>query len=764
MNRRERALAHRASGTAATTACLAIALLMVLCTHALAQDWAVKSADARIRLSVEGDLYERGTPQFSVDIDFNALLGYERTLAADSLALIDADSRERLGITLAQEAGLRHASGNPVLRVRWTGELLARFERRSWDLYFATVQPGAAGAWQPLERQYTVGEPGVLWETSFEQADPERDDRPVGMCPGGWDKEGETSERVWTDEEAHSGECSLKIGRVYQGEPPTNTNRPHWRTYPPRLFVRPGQSVRVSAWMKAPELAERSLPLASLYFQEEAGKRLTEGRLLLRGPRVSSDEWTRVMGVVPAPSEAASVTVFFGLHGQGVAYYDDLRVTVAPGAELPQLDVQVEPVLNRADVTAEEARRSDGKVLRCGVAGEPPSIDGALDGACWESAGSIDDFIPYLHVPGTEVTTIVRACADQEALYFGFECTEPDTSELVAKTEERDGPAWQDDSVEFFLDTNRDRRTFYQVIVNPKGVFFDQDAGAKDLAGPEWDGPITVATQIHADRWVAEIKLSFTGLRLAEAEGQIWGANFARTSLREGRSAYTWARVETGFLEPENFGRLALPFDPTTNSVTGRPLAGDEVYWGAGTLGFEIANRRDELVDVRVIITREADGTTAEATTSVEPNAETSLDLPMRFTDVGKTRVRYDLLERPGGAVLYATTMSHTVPEPLELSPDHLMSYVDERKITGSWTLGLSPEALGEARLELALSGEDGEAVASQTIAPSDTFGTFALDVGDLGAETWTLNVRLMQGHGTVSERSVVIDRIAGPF
>ena len=146
-------------------------------------------------------------------------------------------------------------------------------------------------------------------------------------------------------------------------------------------------------------------------------------------------------------------------------------------------------------------------------------------------------------------------------------------------------------------------------------------AGAKDLAGPEWDGPITVATQIHPDRWVAEIKLSFTGLRLAEAEGQIWGANFARTSLREGRSAYTWARVETGFLEPENFGRLALPFDPTANCVTGRPLAGDEVYWGAGTLGFEIANRRDELVDVRVIVTRTKHRFTGTHRWAVRPNA-----------------------------------------------------------------------------------------------------------------------------------------------
>ena len=146
------------------------------------------------------------------------------------------------------------------------------------------------------------------------------------------------------------------------------------------------------------------------------------------------------------------------------------------------------------------------------------------------------------------------------------------TRELLANATERDGPAWQDDSVELFLDTNRDRRTFYQIIVNPKGVFFDQDAGAKDLAGPKWDGPITVATQVLPDRWVAEVKLAFAGLRLAEAEGQVWGANFARTSYRNGRSAYTWARVEKGFLEPENWAARAAAF-PTANPVTGRLAA-----------------------------------------------------------------------------------------------------------------------------------------------------------------------------------------------
>ncbi len=742
---------------------LMIVLALLCSSAAFTEDWAVEGVDARISLSVEADLYQREAPELSAVLDFNALLGCERTLKAGSLTLVETESGRRREISLSQQAQLRYASGNPVLRIRWTAEPLARFEDRYWGLYFATVQPGAEGAWEPLERTWTVGEPGVLWETSFEEADPEHDDRPVGMHPSGWDKEGETSERVWTDEEAHSGERSLKIARTFENGPPKNTNRPHWRTYPPRLFVRPGQNLRVSAWTKAPELEERSLPLVTLYFQDAEGKRLREGRTLLRGQRVASDEWAQVMGVVPAPQTAASASVNFSLHGEGVAYCDDLRVTVAPGARLPQLPVEIGSMIERSEVVADQEGPSpDEKVLRCGAAEEPPTIDGALDDACWASAGRVGDFIPFQQIPGTEVTTTVRACADEDALYFGFECTEPDTSELVAETTERDGPAWQDDSVELFLDTNRDRRTFYQIIVNPKGVFFDQDAGAEELAGPKWDGPITVATEVHPDRWVAEIRLAFTGLRLAEAEGQVWGANFARTSHRGGRSTYSWARVKKGFLEPENFGRLVLPFDPTANSVTGRVLAGETVYCGAGALPFEVTNRRDEAVEVTVRATR--DGLTREVEATIGAGATEPVQVPMRFDEPSEARVTWELLERPSGTVLYTTALAHIVPEALSVQPDHLLTWVGESVLTGQWRLGLDESALADARVHLQVRAEDGTEVATTSIQPTATEGSYAVEVGDAGAGTYLLRARLTQNGEQLAESEIPLERMPGPF
>ena len=740
---------------------MALALLTALPT--LAQDWAVEGADARIRLSVEGDLYAREAPEMTVDLDLNALLGYGRTLKADSLVLVETQTGRRVELQLAEDAELRHASGNPVVRLTWLDEPQERFEDRSWDLYLATVAPGSEHAWQPLERTFSEGRPGVLWETSFEEPDPAKPDVPVGTIAGGWDKEGETTDRSWTDEAARTGERCLKVERRFDGEPPANTNRPHWRSQPTQMSVRPGQTVHVSAWLKSPEFGERSSSGMVLEFYGPENQRLSENRTRLRGQQIPHD-WLEVEATAIVPDGAAYAALWFSLHGSGLTYCDDLFVTVAPAAQLPELAVEVGPVLARADVVAEQAPRSDERVLRCAVADAPPTIDGVLDDACWAQAGSVSDFIPFLQMPGTEVTTTVRACADREALYFGFECTEPDTSELLAAATERDGPAWQDDSVELFLDTNRDRQTFYQIIVNPKGVFFDQDAGSKHLAGPKWDGPITVATQILPDRWVAEVKLAFAGLRLAEAEGQVWGANFARTSYRGGRSAYTWARVESGFLEPENFGHVVLPFDPTANSVTGRPLAGDTIYRGEGALPFEVTNRRDRPVDVTVRVTREDDGAASEAQARLEAGATVQVAVPMSFGATGDVRLRYDLLARPEGTVLYTTAVGCTVPEALEVQPDHLLSYTDEAALTGRWQVGLAEGALAQTRIALQVRDAAGNAIASESVTPTASSGAYAVRVADAGAGRYTLLVRLEQGGVALAEREIVVDRMGGPF
>ena len=254
----------------------------------------------RIPLTVHGDLYARPDATLEAQINLNALLGAGRTPAAGSLRLVEPQSGAETALDIAQDVSIRYASGSPVLRLRWDVVALAPFEARRWDLYLRTTSPGAEDAWQPLEPRFTRQVAGPLLETSFEEPDPEHADRPRWYVAGGKDQDGETTERIWSEGGARTGRRCLKIARVFEAEPPTNSNRPHWRTWPPPIPVTGGQALRVTGWLRAPRLEPRASASMSLEFYGPENKRLSEGRILLTGGRMAHD-WMLVSGATTAP-------------------------------------------------------------------------------------------------------------------------------------------------------------------------------------------------------------------------------------------------------------------------------------------------------------------------------------------------------------------------------------------------------------------------------------------------------------------------------
>lgn len=747
--------------------CVAASLVAALVAcMAQADGWAVPEADVRIPLTMDGDLYARLDATIEAEIDFNALLGAERTPVAGSLRLVEPATGAETALDLAQDAGIRYTSGSPVLRLRWGVAALDPFEARRWDLYLRTTAPGAEDAWEPLEQTFARQVAGPLLETSFEESDPQHADRPRWYIAGGNDQDGETTERIWGDAGARTGSRCLKIARTFEGEPPANSNRPHWRTWPPPIAVTGGQALRLCGWLKAPRLEPGAVASISLDFYGAENNRLNDGRVRLVGGRMAHD-WVFVSGATTAPLDAASACVWFSLHGSGEAYCDDVGVTAIAGASLPPVEVAVGEVEQRPDATV--ALSAQGKLLRCGVADTPPELDGVLDDECWAAAPAVDDFVPFMKVPGTDVNTTVRACADESAIYFGFECTEPDTAELVSTAEGRDGRVWADDSIELFLDTNRDQKTFYQIIVNPAGTVFDQDTGTEGVAGAGWDGPVDVGTIILGDKWCAEVRLGFEGLRLAEADGSRWGVNFARTSLRGGRSCYTWARVTEGFGEPTHFGTMLLPFDPTLQSVSARVLNGDTLFWGPGQLRIEVNNCRPAAVDVRVLATRVAEvgeSLISETPEIVEARSSKVVALDAVIQEPGPIKVRYDVIEARTGTVLYTSTEANRIPNPLDVSLTAAVSYLVEPAVLVEWRLGVSEKYLGEYRVALDVRDAHGKQLfGSETqIVPKAITGSSPMPVAALPVGQYQLGASLLHGRNTLARSQVRFERIAGPF
>ena len=745
-------------------ALLPVALLLALpWPSPAAEAWAVPEADWRLPLRVLGDLYARGDATATVVLDFNRLLEPGRVLAAGSLDLRDAASGAQLDLKAAQDAQLRYASGNPILRLQWPLPRLAPFEVRLFHLYFRTVAPGDAQAWQPLATTFIPeAETGGL-TTSFEEPDPAHADWPLRFTAGGWDQPGEKSERVWSDQVARTGRRSLKIARVFENGHPANTNRPFWWAWPPPIEVREGQSLRLEAWLKAVRLKNRAAAFLSLQFTDGKNQRLNEGRLQLHGPSLPHD-WTYVSGVATAPAGARKATNSFNLTSdEGEVYCDDVRVSLVPGSSLPPLSVTPEAMEPRPAAAVETV---GDKVLQVSAAARPPTVDGALDDPCWATAGRSSAFEVHSKNPDTPpVQTTVLACADREALYFGFICQEPSTERLLAGATERDGPLWKDDSVELFLDTNLDRHTYYQIIVNSRGVLFDQDTGAPGLAGDKWNGPIVAAAQVAPDRWTAEIKLQFIGLRLAEAAGSQWGANFARSSFRGNRALYTWVKVGANFGEPARFGRLVLPFDPAADVVSGRPLLSERLFFGQGGVPLEIASRREQPAQVRAVITADGEGRLGETTVAVPPRGQVVARVPCVFSRPGPITLRYDISEEPGGRLLYTTTVTHTVPPPLALTPDARVVYAEEAGLTGRWAVALDPSAASATTLEIsAMAAGAAQPLVTRTWTAPAAEDAYALPLAKLPPGRCEVRARLQQAGQTIGEATYPCEVIAGPF
>ena len=750
-----------------------LAVAFLLGQVALAADWLAPKCDARLTLEVRGDVHHRNPAPFQAVVRFHEVLGAGRTLAAGSLKLFEPGNPKPLELQVAEDPELRFASGNPTLRLRWAAPELRPFALRRFGLYFRTTRPGARDAWRTLSSTFTAEDPDVVVRTSFEKPRAGKANATPHMLPWGRPMKGDVSERKRTTEQARTGRWSLKIARVLEPGAAPNSNRMFWRMWPPTLQVTAGQVYQFGVWVKMTKCPGRHHASVSLQYlnrkRSRAGGR-DVGYKVIRGPMRLCD-WTYVHGSLAAPSGAAYVLVNLNLGTQGEVYFDDLTIRPVPGSVPPPPRVSIGRVESRADALAGPRRDTSRKRLVCGVAERPPKLDGVLDDPCWAKAGAIEDFVLFLKPMGVDAArrTSVRACADRDAVYFAFDCEEPRTDLLVAKGTGRDGNIWHDDIVELFLDTNRDNKSFYQIAFNAKGALFDQDIGLPGLPGESWNGPITVATKIEKGRWTAEARIGFVGVRLADAAGSVWTGQFARTIMRGGvRTLYVWSEVRRNFGEPDRFGEIVMPFDPTANAVTARPLLTDKVFSGKGEFPVAVRNNRPRPVPLRLVITA-VKGKTRKMIGSAQATAaarsETIIQVPCRVSETGDVRLDLDLREQPTDRLLYATSAGFSVKPPLTLEPNSTLSYLGDKTFVCRWRIGLHESRFAGSRLALSVRAKaGGREKLRSTVRALSAEGGASLDTGALGLGDYELVATLATAGRRVATERAEFSRIQGPF
>lgn len=191
--------------------------------------------------------------------------------------------------------------------------------------------------------------------------------------------------------------------------------------------------------------------------------------------------------------------------------------------------------------------------------GVAPRIDGALQDPAWSGAASGEVSVSQDGRPAGGKTRF-QVARDATNLYLAVECfeTPENLSTLQAKgTFQNPDALCEDDCVEIFLDPANDRKSYYQLLVNSKGVHAAAYYLHPKLPEKGWQ---TVAYQVAArvgrQSWTIEVALPFCMFNRTERSQAEWAFNLSRHRAAAHETAY-WSPVHAFTSHrPKKFGTL----------------------------------------------------------------------------------------------------------------------------------------------------------------------------------------------------------------
>ena len=202
------------------------------------------------------------------------------------------------------------------------------------------------------------------------------------------------------------------------------------------------------------------------------------------------------------------------------------------------------------------------RVAAAKAADKAPTVDGALDEALWKRPADADNFSPIGHAGKGDfhgkapVDTRVWFAHDATNLYVAARCDEPAMKNLRAKATKPDGATYSDDSIELLIDTNGDRETYHQFVINTAGVIFDAEGWTK-----AWSGKAVAAVKLAKDGWTLEVAIPWASVGRPVKPGQPIRLLLVRNRCAGGRHEvlqWTPAPLPKGHHNPAVFGTLKL--------------------------------------------------------------------------------------------------------------------------------------------------------------------------------------------------------------
>jgi hypothetical protein len=307
----------------------------------------------------------------------------------------------------------------------------------------------------------------------------------------------------------------------------------------------------------------------------------TRLELWIDGAMKSSKEWSGLLGPLDFKPE-------------------DLRMSF--GSPIGWNDIHSEYTLDEIRIQGPGGNQMPDRPLFTLPRISTPKMDGTIDETEWAKAARMTNFVGLNDNAIVEDQTVVFGGYDDDALYFAFECLDPQKRPLVARATGRDGQPYSDDAIDIFLQPG-ENKPYYHLVSNAAGAIYDARSYMDNHTNfdtsfnPNW----TVKTSQQAGRWVLECKIPFKELdgMTPPKDGDQWRANFCRDADGGARLS-SWSFMNGNFHRKANFG--AMIFSGTDRSFRSSDLGDYSLGKMQGSIamtGFSI----DPLVTVKTKIT-----------------------------------------------------------------------------------------------------------------------------------------------------------------
>ncbi|MFN8581666.1 MAG: DUF5916 domain-containing protein [Gemmatimonadaceae bacterium] len=169
-----------------------------------------------------------------------------------------------------------------------------------------------------------------------------------------------------------------------------------------------------------------------------------------------------------------------------------------------------------------------------------PLLDGRNDDAVWSEAPRISNFRMFSPTIDGEprFKTEFQVAYDDKSLFVFVRMYDPHPDSIMHALSRRDvrGPS---DQIKLIIDSYEDKRTGYELAVNPDGVKRDYAISNDGNEDESWNGIWDVATAVDSLGWTAEFRVPLSQLRYASAPSHTFGFGVWR-DLERLNERYSW--------------------------------------------------------------------------------------------------------------------------------------------------------------------------------------------------------------------------------